>query len=112
MPSITKQRADALSALEEQYSAQGAQLVAVIANQRSIVAQQALDIRALEARLDEAQSEARLAAATHADAKRIVDRAALMRRAKQLAAEGVPCTMRGDFILHAQTKAILAQVAK
>lgn len=112
MPSITKARLAALETLEAMCGAQGAQLVATIQNEHSIIAQQSEDIRALERRLDAAESEARLAAATYADAARIMNKAQLMARAKALSASGVPCTMRGNFILHSKTGAILAQVAQ
>lgn len=47
---------------------------------------------------------------THHDAVTIRNRGELMQVMRKLSAEGVPCIMRGGFIYHSMTKAVLAQI--
>ena len=112
MPSITKERFAALEAFETAMRATGAQAVACLTALECAVAQQAEDIARLEQQLDEAKSEARSAIEHSLDVNAIRDRGALMRKAKALSAQGVPCTLRGDYIRHTKTGAILAQVQR
>lgn len=110
MPVITKARAAALEALETSFAAQGARLVALVEHLKldNEVSRDA--VVKLNQRIAALEQELLAVAEQNADARVIRDRSALLRRAKELNAAGVPCTMRGDYIIHARTKAILAQV--
>jgi hypothetical protein len=66
-------------------------------------------IASMQARIDELEAELMRLQTTHRDAVTIKDRAELMAVARKLGQQGVPCFMRGGFISHAQTTAVLAQ---
>jgi len=91
---------------------------------RSLYHQQSAEIEALRADLDARRSEVAACnlritdleaelgrlQTVHHDAVQIKNRGELMAVMRQLARDGVPCFLRGTFVYHAQTKAILAQI--
>lgn len=59
---------------------------------------------------DELDTLRRRQATLRSDERAIASRVELRAKCIALARRGVPCFMRGDFIYHSQTKAVLAQV--
>lgn len=112
MPSITNRRHAALVDIERMLGADGPRLIAVVGHKLDTIAIQAEEIRRLEQQLDEAKREVRSILEFNAEQRAIKDRGALMRKARELSAQGVPCLMRGDYIIHAQTRAVIAQVQR
>lgn len=112
MPSISKARLATLEALEAAYGVQGPQLTAALQVDTMRLVDAINDLDGANARIAALEAQLSEVATQHCDERAIKDRAALLRRAKQLAADGVPCTMRGDYITHRETGAILAQVAR
>jgi hypothetical protein len=115
MPSITNNRYNALCLAERelaQLRADGvghqlAELEALRARHDALVA----DNERLNATCDELRGELMAVQQIAMDQSMIRDRTQLRHKLLSLVRQGVPCFMRGDFIYHSTTKAVLAQVS-
>lgn len=116
MPSITNARYGELCLAERQLAelrAQGAghamaELEALRARHDALVS----DNERLIATCDELRGELMAVQQIAMDQSLIRDRTQLRHRLLNLVQQGVPCFMRGDFIYHSATKAVLAQVSQ
>jgi hypothetical protein len=107
MPSITKARLAQLEACEREHNPRAeAQLEALRAENDGL----RLQVAGEQLRCAELEAELSRLHTVHRDAVLIKNRAELMAVMRELSKQGVPCFMRGGFIYHSQTRAILAQI--
>lgn len=107
MPSLTKARLAQLEAIERAYTPQ---LEAELEAARAQIDGLRLEVAGERARVIELEAELQRLHTVHRDAAVIKNRAELMAVMRELSKQGVPCFMRGGFVYHSLTKAILAQI--